>query len=69
MVSPKNQLGVKITLTAFDVKEILRLALQVLEKFLLIFPVAGNPGFFIRNKAFRYTFTQSVPAVFGVVLR
>jgi len=46
MVSPKNQLGVKITLTAFDVKEILRLALRVLEKFLLIPPVVGNPGFF-----------------------
>lgn len=55
---PKGQLGLKITLKAFDVKEILRLALQVLKKFLLISSVIRGSGFFIRNEAFRYTFTQ-----------
>ena len=33
-------------------------ALQVLKKFLLISSVIRGSGFFIRNEAFRYTFTQ-----------
>jgi hypothetical protein len=58
MMPPKGQSGVKTTLTAFDVKEILRLALQVLRKFLAAPSVINDSGFFIRNRAFRYTFTQ-----------
>ncbi len=55
---PKGQSGVKTTLKAFDVKEILGLALQVLKKFLLTSSVIRDSGFFIRNEAFRYTFRQ-----------